>query len=249
MAAAAPATTAGPTYYADYAKPDAATGVSAQAVGQDQCAKPADQRTGAWMCLGTGSTPSVTEGAATTQQSVTAAAAGFCNIAVRWFRTGPAEAQAEGCGPYGYGKETLGTASFTTVWKINGGTIVSNPTYMTSTRNMKDVLIEGDRLYLSDKHPEGAQVDGGSKRGYYGPHRVSAGDQYKWVPKGYSSFENTVKVTSQVNEFIWHDDQYPGRWFVYFKSIVADKSGATYKFRANEALPTDASKGGYDPAP
>lgn len=132
---------------------------------------------------------------------------------------------------------------------MNGAQSRSRPVRFSSTRGVKDVTIEGERLYLSRSKPAGHPVSP-STFSVYGPVSASADKQIEWKPKGYKSYERTVQFATIAHNFVWHDpsSRHPGRWFFYVKSIKLDRQDdGRYDFLDDEALPARPQGSGYRP--
>lgn len=111
---------------------------------------------------------------------------------------------------------------------------------------MSDVVFEGERLYYSAAHPEGTGVRDGDTFAFKDYGGSPAYTRRYWLPKGYVAYESTVQHTGVVHEWTWRVSGYPGRWFMYAKSVKADRrdSGA-YWFGAPDYLGDKATGVGY----
>ncbi len=218
------------------------------AAGADQCAKPMDARSGAWVCDA--------DAEKKEEPSTLAAEAdgggkreGHCTLAGCWHRVGPAEAEFSGGGAYGFGKTPLGRVRVFVRIKMNGAQSVSKPVWFRSTRGVGSMTIEGERLYVSKAHPEGKPVSNNTYA-FYGPKKASASSKVEWKPNGYKSYEKTTAWATIAHNFVWTDpsSEYPGRWYFYVKSIKLKKHGSgRYDFSEEKDLPKDAQGAGYKP--
>jgi hypothetical protein len=197
------------------------------ASGADQCGKTLAQRTGAWACPVTATTSSMT-----TPRAIT----GWCHAnAGCWQRTSDFEAQeTSSLAVWGWGSTRLGEERHFIHIYLQGSQAWSNDVQYFNTRATNNVMVTGD---LTNAAPGavGQQVPG--KWSVY-----NAGDVpgYTWrnvfVPNGYKSYDNHNWDHSQVHQFSWRMNGYPGYWWTSVKSISAhttqrNVTGAIYRFR------------------
>lgn len=219
-------------HYLDYIdRPDVKT------VGKAQCTKALRDRTGPWMCLGAPPDAPV-------QHRV------FCNIEGCWNVADSTHASWEGGGYYGYGATTLGNVDLYFKVTISGFNTYSYPVRFKSTRGVRNLFIEGERLYISSTYPGGNGVSNGASWAHIGPYSVSAGSTKSWASPGYKSRETTARTISIVHMWTWSDpsSSYPGKWWVYTKSNKAYWHDVGYRFiDDDDNYPYDASNAGYEP--
>lgn len=235
--------------------------------GADQCSLSVSKRSGAWICDGTASETAALRDkldrlglrkkarSATAQASSASAAvtplsvptSSYCpHTGACWAQYSLTDSDFYGTADYGYGTKPLGIISYYFEVKLNGAQTISKPVWFQSSRGLKQVTFEGERLYISAAHPEGNPVSP-STYSVYGPvTNVPAGAQTSWTPSGYKSYENTTQWVSVVHEVTWEDpsSSYPGHWHWYAKSIKAKRIGSgIYYFQGATALPTTPDKG------
>lgn len=212
------------------------------ATGAEQCSVPVAIRVGAWICL-----EPKTRAITAVPLPPPPKGSTHCNSFVCWTRISSAQSEFDGGGPYGFGNTTLGRVQVYAKITMNGAQSVSSPVRFTSTRGVRNLTIEGDRLYISSAHPEGNAVSP-SVWAHYGPVSAAAGSQVTWKPNGYKSRETTVAWASIVHNFVWQDpsSNYPGRWYFYVKSNkLKRQSSGVYAFEAADSLPTQPSGQGW----
>lgn len=165
-----------------------------------------------------------------------------------WTQYSVTDSDFAGTGIYGYGSTGLGTAELYFEVKMNGAQTISKPVYFSSTRGIKSLTMEGERLYLSSAHPDGRPVSP-STYSPYGPiNNIGAGVKTYWRPNGYKSYENTTAWATVVHEATWTDpsSQYPGRWYYFAKCIkLKRQSSGAYYFQGSSALPASPDRGAW----
>ena len=158
-------------------------------------------------------------------------------------------AEFNGGAYYGYGSTQLGYVTLFIRVIMNGAQSVSNPVRFSSTRGVRDLYIEGERLYLSAAYPGGNSVSP-STWAHVGPFTVSANTNKFWPSPGYKSYETTVSRATITHEFIWRDpsSNYPGQWWMYVKSDVLHRqSSGAYWFSTDADLPATPVSSGWRP--
>ena len=211
------------------------------AVGQAQCDKPIPDRVGAWMCLGL----PPAEPAGGTQELLS-----YCNIEGCWDVVDSTHATWYGSGYYGYGDQQLGKVHLDFKVTLNGYQTISYPVRFESTRGVRNLYVEGERLYLSATYPGGNSVLGGDTWAHVGPYTVSANTKKTWPYPGYKSYEKTASRISIVHQWTWMDpsSSYPGKWWLWTKSNVAYWKDVGYRFLVDDDnRPTNPSDAGYTP--
>lgn len=202
------------------------------AAGRAECDKPLAQRKGAWMCP---VSPSEQRKAIERKRAKgllkASPQASYCFEWGCWYVYDTVTSDFSGDGWFGWGDETLGLAGFFYEVKLNGAQSISKPVIFSSSVGAQDVIMEGERLYYSTAHPEGAPVSDGATRSYYGPvGPVPASQEMFWEPNGYKAYENTVAHGSVVHQWSWTMSGYPGNWWAFAKSAKFDMTPSSYRF-------------------
>jgi hypothetical protein len=221
--------------------------------GSDQCDHPLAERTNAWVCPASSPSVSPADTVSIGRSEKASAAAEACSVSGCWDRVGAAEVEFLGQGTYGFGRTRLGNVKFHILINMNGAQSISKPVQFESTRGVRNLIMEGVRLYVSAAYPQGHPVQGKSTHAAYVRKSVAANSQAEWKPNGYKSFENTTTYASIQHTFSWQDvsSGYPGKWFFVVKSPKAehhvDDKDHKYWFDDVNDLPANWYYSGYLP--
>lgn len=208
----------------------------------DECQVSIAAREGGWVCPDqTGLTAPRPAGTTTS-----APAQGYCRLQGCWDKIDSTHAEYTGTVAYGFGSTPLGTVDSFFKVTMNGAQSVSFRVRFESTRGVRDLVVEGERLYISSAHPEGNGVNDGASYAWVTLGATPANTVANWPSPGYKSYENTTAHASIVHNWVWFDRTYPGRWFCYAKSIILDRqaSGAYY-FTADSNVPSSPAECGW----
>ncbi|WP_146877556.1 hypothetical protein [Actinomadura madurae] len=236
----APGDTTGHRVYRDYlASPTQRT------ARPDQCDKPVNQRTGNWFCAPPRDQQIRQNRVHNPRLSVRD---GHCEALGCWNVYSSVESNFSANGWFGYGDTTLGTVNFYYDVKLNGGQSVSKPVGFSASRNLASLVFEGERLYYSPAHPEGNPVRNGDTYNFTDKGPLPAGPTVFWTPNGYKAFEDTVQTGSVVHQATWTVSGYPGRWYIFGKSVRFHLTASSYRFGSADDLGTQPSDAAYRPA-
>lgn len=134
--------------------PGATSGASATGSTQAQCGRPVGERAGAWLCM---VTPAV-QAQAARAADVGLPASGYCKISGCWYVSSVTNSEYSATGYFGYGDTQLGKVTLFFQVRLNGRQSVSRPVRFESTIGVRDLVIEGNRLYYDSDWPAGDPV-------------------------------------------------------------------------------------------
>jgi hypothetical protein len=83
---------------------------------------------------------------------------GTCKVEGCWHTYSATKSDFYGAISYGWGDKNLGTVEVYFEINSSGAELRSKPFWFESTRRLKDLVFEGDRLYLSTKFPGGNSI-------------------------------------------------------------------------------------------
>lgn len=251
----------GSSNYSDYMSSDGSVG-TVTAVGEAECEKSLSARAGAWFCgknqVGDQKSHPGQESGHATQSGEIQQPEGAtqpqtdCDHLGCWTRYSDFRSDFSGTGWYGYDDEVLGEVVWFYNIRLNGAQSSTSPIWFRSTRGVSNLIFVGDRLYTSAKYPGGNPVNDGDEYEQRWVGSVGA-DQTAYWQGGYTSYENTTQYASIVHNVTWTDpsSEYPGRWYFYAKSIVAERRvddyAILYEFLSEENLPDDPAGAGWKP--
>lgn len=229
--------------------------------GENQCDLPAASRVGEWVCMDTTTDDALAvraealqdlgdaDGLTSDPQFVSTESvdspddSGICKVTGCWTDVDSTHSEFEGDGWYGYGKTQLGWVEWFFKVTMTGASSKST-LWFRSTRGTRGVIFTGDRLALSSAHPAGVPVNGGAAYRNHIEGTVAANTTATWSG-GYGSFDNVAAMATIVHEVTWNDPKYPGRWYVYGKSIKLKRnSNGGYTFQGN-TLPSSPAGSGW----
>jgi hypothetical protein len=233
--AAEPAPVGATHAYRDYL----ATAGAAKAVGgvgSEQCGAALSRRVGNWVC------PAPRTGVAARRPGVNAT--GYCDVWGCRYRYSDFSADADATGIYGFGGTMLGEVKVLAEYQLTGAQTWSKPVQYTNTRATRNVVFTGDLLNAAPG-ADGSQVDGAWS--LYLAGNVPANTMRTWDPNGYKSYDNTMWDHSQVHQWSFEVDGYPGYWYLFVKSTCTHTNDkATYRFYAVDQVPANATGGGWN---
>ena len=185
------------------------------APGKSQCARPLAERTGNWLCL---ATPAAQAHAARSVNDEMPAS-GYCKISGCWYVSSVTDSEYSATGYFGYGSRQLGKVTLFFRVRLNGVTSVSKPVRFESTIGVRDLVMEGDRLYYDKNWPQGHPV---SPRvfAHHSCGNVNGDRLAQWTPNGYRAKPPPVYVGSVWHQWSWQMAGYPGTWFFYATSVL-----------------------------
>ena len=222
-----------------------------------ECSKPVENRKGAWYC------PNITRTAAreiaaaaqrdlgskaVSKTEVAASASQYCTDRGCWSILDNYRSSYVGGGSYGYGETTLGDARMYFKVTATGTKLTVGPMWFRSTRGTLVPQLEVEVLYISAAYPQGNSQNPrqSNVRSYGGI--LGAGNELDW-PMPYPAWYQTIQVPTVVVEPVWRDPSsaYPGRWFMYAKSIKYQRGSNGQYFIPSLSLPKDPAGAGFRP--
>lgn len=219
--------------------------------GGGQCGKPVSQRSGPWFCPtgnAQGEPLPAPRGAAVAARAgrVAADPHGHCTVQGCWSILDDYTASYVGGGPYGFGGTTLGDARI--YFKVNarGSRIVVGPIWFRSSRGAARVQLSVEVLYTSKARPGGTSQKPMQSDALTHVGILAAGTLFTW-PRPFPYWYDKVQKPTVVVEATWHDPSsaYPGRWYMYGKSILFQRGGNGQYFLPTDAVPKDPAGGGW----
>jgi hypothetical protein len=147
-------------------------------------------------------------------------------------------------GIWGYGDEQLGRMDGVAEIQLAGAQSWSQLVNYQNTRATTDVILTGDLLNAAPG-AEGDQIPG--KFSLYNMGNVPSLTYRRWDPNGYKSYDNTMWDHSQVHQWSFSAEGYPGYWYIWAKSTcMKTDDKTTYRFYDNaEQVPANPEAGGY----
>jgi hypothetical protein len=204
----------------------------------EECSKPAGDRQGAWFCLNMTSADA-RETAAAAQRDLgtevvsnaaveAAATGGHCTNQGCWSILNDYTTSYTGSGFYGYGRTTLGKASMYFKVTAKGTQLTIGPTWFRSTRGTLHPELQVEVLYISAAYPGGNSQKPMQSAVYSYDGILNAGNYLDWS-KPYPAWRQIIQVPTVVVEPVWRDTSsaYPGRWYMYAKSIKFGSIGVS----------------------
>ncbi|MGW0227129.1 hypothetical protein ACWDWO_02345 [Actinopolymorpha singaporensis] len=135
---------------------------------------------------------------------------------------------------------TLGTVTFFVEDWIDGPRIVSRRQVLTARGlGIRDVGVEGERMYLSGRCRQGCAIGHGRTYAYRGlPVDRTQDGRFAWAGPAYEG-EAEVAYGTVVHEFTWHDTTgRPGRWFFWVKGVtVLREDDGVFLYASPDRLP------------
>jgi hypothetical protein len=203
------------------------------------CKLPISQRQGAWFCFADN-----TINLPTFKKSILDPPTyrdRYClggpeNGAVCWTVLDDFTGYFDGSGIFGWDTTVVGSVEVIAEYKITGSNITSKPVTFLASVGTTEVTFEGDLLNACGGQA-GNAVDG--KYSFYTIGSLGANQGAFWDPNGYNSYWDGGVCKSQVHEWVWRVDDYPGRWYLVGKSMVAALEGNDPLYRFASAQPVD----------
>lgn len=224
-----------PGAYQDYLH--APSGASIGASGSDQCGVDISMRVGNWVCFA----PTKTE---ISRRASTNDTTNWCNEWDCRYRYDDFAADLDAAGIYGFGGEWLGRVDVYAFFQLAGAQTWSQDVYYRNSRDSKEVVFVGDLLNAAPG-VVGGRVDGAFS--LYNAGNVPGGTTKRWDPNGYKSYDNQNWDHTQVHEWAFGIDGYPGYWYLYAKSTCTQTDDKTiYRFYNVEQVPADANGAGWN---
>lgn len=189
-----------------------------------QCAVPAADRVGSWVC---DSSDSVTDG-----EAAPALWWGFCSYQYScWSRADDFNAKWDGRVAYGYGRTTLGTAYGSVAWQLVGGRSISWPIRWSASGQTEDVMFSATMFNGVPGVPRGGSPIRGSLDFSNNTPIVGSNRLVYW---SYSHYNDSMYDHNVVTEFSWEVPGYPGYWYFYVRSLSSHTTrlgrSAIYRF-------------------
>lgn len=217
--------------------------LTAGGTGQEQCATPTADRSGAWVCADQ-QPPSGSSG---TEGGASPASGTYCGGSACWSQIDSAHGTATFSGTYGYGSTTLGNVTLYQKVTATGSYIKTYPEHFTSTRATRGVYLSSNDLFnLSSKCTAGCDQNP-SKYDQVGPYTASSDVSVQWPSPG-SRSRNSVAWVTVACEAAWSDvsSAYPGQWDMWVKSIKLQRqSSGAYYVKSDTTLPTSPDGGNF----
>jgi hypothetical protein len=245
-AQAGPADTPASSAYQDYLTGSGA-GLAIGASGSGQCGKAKALRIGRWICPAPkpAGTDAETAAAALRASARTAAADDptiWCNEWGCRYRYDDFAADLDVGGIYGWGDTQLGQMSGYVFFQLSGALTRSDPIQYLNTRDTTNVVFTAD-LLNSAPGAEGTQVPGQLRM--YQAGNAEGGIIRDW-PNGYSSYDNTMWNHSQIQQWSFSVDGYPGYWYIFAKSTCTwTEDKQIYRYFDVGQVPANANGGGW----
>lgn len=226
---------------ADYLNADPAI----EASGSDQCGLAVSKRHGNWVCV---DNPAASSAAQTSQAGSMAAEAvgsGFCSGVGCWYYTDDFHAHNDATGYFGYDSETIGSVKMDSYHTLNGAQMQTRASFTASVRTT-DLQASGD-LFHGSHTGTGDEVGGNYDLVGKDGALLKNTSWSPWDPKYYSSYDKDSLNHANVIEFAWGKYSYPGYWYLYQKSIIADdpNNNNIYGFNNAEYMFTSSVGSGY----
>lgn len=209
----------------------------------DQCSKPVSKRVGRWTCYAASTTSSAVAPQLTSTQT------GWCDNGGCYERYDDFHVDYNSRDLYfGYGTRTLGFEHHYVNWQLVGSRITAKPAqYFVSIATASNTF-SGSLLNAAPGRG-GSVIPGtlepGRNFGYSQSFTV-----IRWLPNGFTSYDNTQWDHSQVIEFSWKVPGYPGYWYSYVKSVCShtqqrNVQGAIYRFDPVTGVPANPYGSGW----
>ncbi|GAA2757970.1 hypothetical protein [Actinopolymorpha rutila] len=177
----------------------------------------------------------------------------YCLPVGCWTRLSQERAEGDFTVRYGiddHGRRiTLGTVTFFVEDWLQGPRIVSRRQDLTAGgRGIREVGIEGERLYLSGQCPRGCAVGHGTTYDYRVPVDRTRDGRFAWTGAAYQG-EADVAYGTVIHEFTWRDAAgRPGRWFIWLKGVTVLREDAAIFFYASpDHLPSSPYQTSWRP--
>jgi hypothetical protein len=218
-------------------------GAMVSTIGQSQCARPLADRTGNWLCT---ATPAAQAQAARAVNDELPAS-GYCKVSGCWYVNSVTDSEYSATGYFGYGNRQLGKVTLFFRVKLTGITSISKPVRFESTIGVRDLVMEGDRLYYDKNWPQGHPVSP-SVFAHHNSGNVNGGKLAQWTPNGYKAHPAPVYVGSVWHQWSWHMAGYPGTWYFYATSVLIHRinHGNVYHFGSDKNLGQNPAGGGWN---
>jgi hypothetical protein len=223
--------------------PGGTSSASATGSTQAQCGRPVGERAGAWLCM---VTPAV-QAQAARAAAVGLPASGYCRISGCWYVSSVTNSEYSATGYFGYGDTRLGKVTLFFQVSLNGRQSGSKPVRFESTIGVRDLVIEGNRLYYDSKWPAGHPVSP-SVFAHHSSGNVAGGELAQWAPNGYKAYPPPVYVGSVWHQWSWQMADYPGTWYFYATSVLIYRinQGSIYHFGSDEELGQNPAGSGWN---
>lgn len=216
---------------------------AAVSIGQSQCARPLAGRTGNWLCLAT----QTAQAQAARAVNGELPASGYCKVSGCWYVNSVTDSEYSATGYFGYGDTQLGKVTLFFRVRLTGVVSVSKPVRFESTIGVRDLVMEGNRLYYDKKWPAGHPVSP-SVFAHHSCGNVTGGKLAQWTPNGYKAKPAAVSVGSVWHQWSWQMAGYPGTWYFYATSVLIHRisHGGVYHFGSDKNLGQNPAGGGYN---
>jgi hypothetical protein len=148
-------------------------------------------------------------------------------------------------GSFGYGTKGLGDVYLDTPHSLNGAQMISKPSFNADT-STKTLHADGD-LLAGSHTGSGSEVAGN----YDIVSKSTLASGSVWKPfsgsGGYKSYDKSHLNHANVIEVTWEKTGYPGYWYLYQKSVIADdpNNNNVYGFNGPEYKFTSSAGSGY----
>ena len=219
------------------------SGASAVGSTQAQCGRSAGERAGAWLCMA----PQAVQAQAARAADVGLPASRYCKISGCWHVSSVTNSEYSATGYFGYGDRQLGKVTLFFQVSLNGRQSVSKPVRFESTIGVRDLVIEGNRLYYDSNWPAGHPVSP-SVFAHHSSGNVTGGKLAQWTPNGYKAFPPPAYVGSVWHQWSWQMAGYPGTWYFYATSVLIYRinQGSIYHFGSDEELGQNPAGSGWN---
>ncbi|MET9021531.1 hypothetical protein ABZV93_16225 [Actinopolymorpha sp. NPDC004070] len=144
---------------------------------------------------------------------------------------------------------TLGTVTLFVEDHLQGERTVSRrQVLMARGREIRDPGIEGERLYLSGRCPQGCAAGHGRTYDYRVPVDRARDGRFVWPGAAYAG-EADVAYGTVVHEFTWRDaGGRPGRWFFWVKGVtVLREDDGEFLYASPDRLPSSPYQTAWHP--
>lgn len=216
--------------------PNPSTAATAMADPGAQCDVPVAERVGPWVCPPEPDDPALREFEA--NQDISPLQVGWCSPAsanICWHVYGVTHADFMGIDAYGYGSEALGTFNMFLNYNLNGAQSITYQMRIVISGEAINIMLEGERYYLSAAQPGGAPVSGDTYQTYTFASNTP-GSANSWPSPGYLAFPPTdVQHGTIWHRLSWNVPGYGStQWWAVVKSPVFDLTEFSYRFNTEE---------------
>lgn len=143
---------------------------------------------------------------------------------------------------------TLGTVTLFVEDQLQSPRIVSRRQVLTARgRGIRDVVVEGERLYLSGRCPQGCAAGHGRTYAYRVPVGPARDGRFVWAGAAYQG-DADVAYGTVVHEFTWHDaGGRPGRWSFWVKGVTVLRDAGIFLYQSPDHLPSSPYQTSWRP--